>query len=93
MTNKIKEINGRLILKHDTEDNWNKATSFIPKQGEIIIYDIDNKYSYERMKIGNGTTNIVELPFTYEIELITVADIDAICGTTYQDASSSEVKF
>ena len=36
-----KNIKTRIIHKHDTEENWNKATNFIPKQGEIIVYDID----------------------------------------------------
>lgn len=56
-------INTRIIHKHDTEANWNKATSFIPKQGEIIIYDIDNNYTYERIKIGDGVTAAPSLPF------------------------------
>lgn len=57
------QINSRIIHKHDTEANWNKATSFIPKQGEIIIYDIDSNYTYERFKIGDGKTAAPSLPF------------------------------
>ena len=30
-----KNIKTRIIHKHDTEENWNKATNFIPKQGEV----------------------------------------------------------
>lgn len=62
-----KNILSRIINKHDTEANWNKATSFIPKQGEIIIYDIDTTHTYERMKIGDGKTAVTALPF-YEEE-------------------------
>lgn len=58
-----KNINVRVIHKHDTEVNWNKATNFIPKQGEIIVYDIDGTYSYERFKIGDGVTVVSSLPF------------------------------
>lgn len=58
-----KIIQGRSIQKHDTETNWLKATNFTPKKGEIIIYDRDSTYSYERMKIGDGITNVNELPF------------------------------
>ena len=36
-----KNISSRIINKHDTEINWNKATNFIPKAGEIIVYDRD----------------------------------------------------
>ena len=53
----------RIIQKHDTEANWNKATNFIPKQGEFIVYDRDDFYSYERFKIGDGTTLVCNLPF------------------------------
>ena len=58
-----KNINSRIQHKHDTEANWNKATNFSPKQGEIIVYDIDETYNYERIKIGDGTTKINDLPF------------------------------
>ena len=61
-----KNIKTRIIHKHDTEENWNKATNFIPKQGEIIVYDIDSSHSYERIKIGDGTTNVNSLPYVSE---------------------------
>ena len=59
-----KMFNTRIIHKHDTEINWNKATNFIPMQGEIIVYDIDENYNYERMKIGDGVTVVANLPFS-----------------------------
>lgn len=58
-----KIIKSRIAQKHDTELNWNKATNFIPKQGEIIVYDIDSTYTYERVKIGDGKTVAKDLPF------------------------------
>lgn len=58
-----KKFNARIVHKHDIEANWLKATNFIPKQGEIIIYDIDTNYTYERMKIGDGKTVVSSLPF------------------------------
>lgn len=57
------KINTRIVHKHDVEANWLKATSFIPKQGELIVYDIDSTYDYERFKIGDGTTLVNDLPF------------------------------
>ena len=48
---------------HDLEINWEQQTDFIPTQGELIVYDIDNTHSYERLKIGDGTTNVNSLPF------------------------------
>ena len=56
--------NVRIVHKHDTEENWLKAINFIPKQGELIIYDVDNNYNYERMKIGDGKTLVNDLPFS-----------------------------
>lgn len=73
-----KTLNTRIIHKHDIESNWIKAVNFIPKQGEIIVYDIDENYDYERMKIGDGTTLVSALPFI----LSTISDesIDLICN-------------
>ena len=62
-----KNIKSRVIQKHDTEANWNLAINFIPKQGELIVYDKDSIYNYERFKIGDGVTNVNALPFaTYQ---------------------------
>lgn len=69
MAKTVKDIASRVILKHDIEANWNKATTFVPKQGEIIIYDIDSNNSYERFKLGDGVTTAIELPFYQEQEL------------------------
>lgn len=59
-----KEMKARIVHKHDIEANWNKAVNFIPMQGEIIVYDIDENYNYERIKIGDGQTVVANLPFT-----------------------------
>lgn len=58
-----KQFNTRIVHKHDTAENWAKAVNFIPKQGEMIVYDIDDNNSYERIKIGDGIRIISELPF------------------------------
>ena len=58
-----KMFNTRIIHKHDSEANWNKAVNFIPIQGEIIVYDIDEIYNYERVKIGDGIRKVNDLPF------------------------------
>lgn len=65
-----KNINSRIQNKHDLEANWIKAVNFIPKQGEIIIYDKDSTYSYERFKIGDGVTTVTNLPFTLDLILV-----------------------
>ena len=69
-----KTLNARIITKHDTEANWEKASSFTPKPGEIIIYEtplktIPNEYdwtSIPRIKIGDGNTLINDLLFITE---------------------------
>ena len=102
-----KEVKTRIVHKHDLEKNWDLASNFIPKQGEIIIYDIENDaadlpegrtelITYERIKVGDGATIVKALPFVGDcinMELITVDDIDTICGTTIQVATASEVTF
>lgn len=58
-----KRLNTRIVHKHDVESNWLLATNFTPMAGEIIVYDIDENYSYERLKVGDGVTNVNDLPF------------------------------
>lgn len=61
-----KNFTGRIQHKHDTAANWAKATSFSPKEGELIIYDPDDTTAYPRMKVGDGATNVNDLPFLVE---------------------------
>ena len=68
-----KTLNARMVQKHDTETNWKKATNFIPKQAEIVIYDKDAAHDYIRLKIGDGTTAINALPFTTDASAIFVS--------------------
>ena len=75
----------RIVHKHDLEVNWikagNAANPFIPKQAEIIVYDIELDangntlelpagrivaYDYPRFKIGDGINNVNDLPFSIE---------------------------
>ena len=83
-----KNITSRIVHKHDTETNWSKATSFIPKQGELIIYDIDETHDYERFKIGDGTQNVNALPFaTDNVKL----DIDDALSSTSTNPVQNKV--
>lgn len=54
-----KEIKVRMVQKHDNAAGWQAHSDFIPKEGEIIIYDDEPK----RIKIGDGTTSVTQLPF------------------------------
>lgn len=81
-----KTINARLQQKHDTEANWNNVTEFIPMAGEIIVYDKDDNYDYERIKIGDGTTKVNNLSFINEniIEILdtiyTKTEVEKLCS-------------
>lgn len=65
-------IKSRIQLKNDTEANWKKAINFVPKQGEVIIYNVDESNDAPRMKIGDGVQNVNDLPFV-EKKLAAVA--------------------
>lgn len=63
-------IKSRIQLKNDTEENWDKAINFIPKRGELIIYNAesgdnvdDDARRFPRFKVGDGVTTVVNLPF------------------------------
>lgn len=81
-----KRLNTRIVHKHAVEADWLKATGFIPMAGELIVYDADADYSYERIKIGDGTSNVNSLPFVDDalratlVELINAVDdkVDAV---------------
>ena len=63
-----KNINSRIQMKHDIEANWyaagTAANPFIPKAGEVIIYDPDDVYENVRTKVGDGSTPVHLLPWT-----------------------------
>lgn len=73
-----KNMNARIQHKHDIEANWNKALNFIPKIGEIIIYDIDENHNYERIKIGDGIQTVNNLDFLLDSKYISSDKADAI---------------
>lgn len=88
-----KKITSRIQQKHDVAANWAKATNFIPKKGELIIYDAEYNASGEetqavRFKIGDGSKTVGALPFAvidYSSDIETleqeVADNSTAIGT------------
>lgn len=58
-----KILQTRIQLKYDTETNWNKATNFIPKAGEIILYSDGGGTGIPKMKVGDGSTKVGNLKF------------------------------
>ena len=57
-------LNTRILLKHDTPENWAALTTFVPLTGELIVYDGE----YPRFKIGDGQTLLQNLKFTDELK-------------------------
>ena len=70
-----KKYNIKSVPFHGTEVEW-ESNNYIPKDGEIIIYDIDENYNYKRIKIGNGVDNVSSLPFNEDAILDNVAFIN-----------------
>lgn len=49
---------------HATEEEWNSTlASYVPKQAEIVVYDADENFDLQRIKIGDGTTPVGNLEF------------------------------
>ena len=48
---------------HDTAAEWDNNPLYIPAQGEIVIYDIDDNNDKSKFKIGDGETTVANLPF------------------------------
>ena len=96
MSEKI--FNTRIQQKHDVEANWVKAVNFIPKAGEIIIYDADESHNYARLKIGDGLTLINNLNFSTAGALQSdwdqhdVAQPDHILNRTHFDSRTEQIK-
>ena len=87
-----KNITSRIQQKHDTAANWAKATTFIPKKGEIVIYDAEYNTSgvqtqAVRFKIGDGSRTINNLPFAlidYDNRITSLEDTVNGLGTAAQ---------
>lgn len=71
-----KTVKTRVFNKHDIETNWAKAVNFIPKKGEIIIYDKDDNHQCPRFKVGDGETVVSSLPFITDVLGKTIFESD-----------------
>lgn len=97
-----KNIKARLVNKHDIEEHWQLATNFAPLRGELIIYDDrytdaeDNEVIVAdrvRFKIGDGVTNVNDLPFMDDalIEIASAQDIVVLAeAQAYTDAALND---
>lgn len=88
----------RIVNKHDLEANWIKAVNFTPLSGELIIYDVEVDsngntlelpsgrtvpYTFQRLKIGDGVTNVNSLPFAMSWSALSSCEEEVlfVCGT------------
>ena len=73
----------RIAVSRDTTENWNKYGKFIPKRGEVIVYEdhrtmkdeLGNDVFIPGIKIGDGNGYLVDLPFCDDglrVELLTL---------------------
>lgn len=56
-------MKARVSQLHKTEAAWDKLSGFVPAPGEFIIFDPDVQHSYARIKVGDGITELKDLPF------------------------------
>lgn len=85
-----KTLSTRLIMKHDSDTNWAKATSFTPKDGEIIVYSFTS--GQPRIKIGDGATTVNNLTFVDKVYADHVAATN-IHYTVSVDTTNELLKF
>ena len=79
-----KQISARTQQKIDLTANWEKATNFVPKKGEIIVYSDGGGVGVPKIKVGDGTTKVGNLKF---ITIDSNADL-SINGNTYNGSSA-----
>lgn len=60
----------RITSKHGTEAQWKALeTPYIPNSGEIIVFDADSNFTEPRIKVGDGVSSAIELPFVSASEI------------------------
>lgn len=80
------QINGenfnlKSVPFHATETEW-LSINYIPKQGENVVYDIDDAHNYLRFKTGDGNNLVKDLPFS----LITVSEMEKKINSSLNSA-------
>lgn len=68
-----KSLQARIQNKCDTTANWAKATNFVPKKGEIIVYSDGGGTGIPKMKVGDGATKVGSLKFADEGQYLPLA--------------------
>ena len=73
-----KQFNSRMQQKIDTTANWGKATNFVPKKGEIIVYSDGGGIGVPKIKVGDGATVVGSLKFLVDGNITWGANQNAI---------------
>lgn len=68
-----KSLQARIQNKCDLTANWEKATNFVPKKGEIIVYSDGGGTGIPKMKVGDGATKVGSLKFADEGQYLPLA--------------------
>ena len=69
-------IKSRFLFKIDTYENWTE--SFTPEKGELCIFTKSNEAP--KLKIGNSSNNVAQLPFVSFGTPMSDAVIESIIG-------------
>lgn len=91
-----KILNTRIQQKYDSESNWSTVEStFVPLDGEVVVYG-SNDLTSPKLKIGDGTTTLEELPFLYaesSAPELTPIPYPTVSGTYIYNGAAQTVKF
>ena len=91
-------VNARIRVRRDTTANWNTHRDFIPLLGEVVVYmdheQIDdgqgNTVNVPGVKIGDGTSYLIDLPFVGDE---TLAELQEHIGNTNIHVTTAEKQF
>lgn len=61
-------IKSNATIKVDRAENWDKAKNYIPDKFTILVFEYTN--GTPRIKIGDGSHRVSELPFLNNSEVL-----------------------
>lgn len=73
MEEKVISVKGSVLHKRKTEADWYKdvydggverKNPFIPKDGQIVVFISEDSTVGDKLKVGDGVRNVMELPFS-----------------------------
>lgn len=77
----------RIKHKIDSPDKWNNLPDFKPLEGELIIYN--NNITEPLLKIGDGETSVVNLPFVGGKAITNISRNGTTFTATHTDGTTS----